>query len=217
MAKAKSTKKPVSKKKTSTKATAAKKPVKSAKKPPVKKPAKKSVKAAAKPTETKKSFLAQRSHLKKPLLIAAGALILIAGAIAVNYNNASDPVADNGGGDIGQAKQFSDQIIEHLRAGECQQIYDKTSEGFRAVITEENWLESCNVASTVLTGQAAQVELADSNLEDDITEYTYRIVAEDGETYVITNQLVYVDGTWLLQGIDSRVESSGAEGESEGE
>lgn len=180
-----------------------------AKKSTKKKPPKPAAKAAAAKTAkkpAKATFPKDRSRYKKPLLILAGILVLAAAAIAANYNNAAPAVPQPEVGDPLQARDFSNGIIEHLRKGECAQIADKTSLGFQAVITEEQWLASCNVASGVLRGEASEVELEDSNFEDDITEFTYRILATDKETYVITTELVYRDGEWQLQGINSQVE-----------
>jgi hypothetical protein len=204
-----------------------KKPAKPAKKasrkPSATAAAAKSVKAAAKTKTAAKSAklalksakwvkpakttrpAAEKTRPKRLFLSLAALTILIAGAIAANYSNSSESVPESSNTFDPAARQFSDEIIEHLRAGECQEIADKTSRGFQAVITEESWLQQCNLASSVLTGTADPTERVDSNTGDDITEFTYRIPATDDQTYLVTTQLVYRDDIWQLQGIDSRV------------
>lgn len=103
------------------------------------------------------------------------------------------------------AEEFSDHVLEQLRNGQCTEIAAQTSPGFQAVITEEDWLKQCQTASSVLKGVAKEFDVEDSNTEDDITEFSYKIPASDGETYVLTTQLVYRDEKWLLQGINSGV------------
>jgi len=209
-AKKKPTKSP---RKKSTKPAVKAESVKSAKKQ-IKTDASKAVKKPAKAAKTAKATSKARAakpkrRWQKPLLTAAGVLVLAAGVFAANYNNSANPVPDNPeAANVAEAKAFSDSIIEHLRKGECEEIAAKTSEGFQAVIAEETWLQQCNIASGVLTGTASSYELADTNLEDDITEFSYRIRATDDQTYVITTQLVNRDNTWQLQGINSQVEAA---------
>lgn len=207
MAETKKTKKPAPKRKPAKKPTN-KTSAKAASKPKVSKAVKgaKATKAAksVKPTP-KTSAKRDLARYKKPLLIAAGVLVVIAGAIAANYSNASDEVPPAQQGNASEARAFSDDVIEHIRAGECEQIHNKTSEGFQAVISEEVWLEQCGIASSVLTGEAVATERTDSNAEDDITEFSYTIAASDEQTYIVTTQLVYQSGEWKLQGINSEV------------
>lgn len=147
----------------------------------------------------------------RPYVIAAVIVVSICGLlIAKHLRNpkvertpeSSEPTI----GDLIEAESFSKNIIEQLRNGQCAEIADQTSQGFQAVISEEDWLEQCNTASNVLKGAATEFEVADSNVEDDITEFSYKIAANDEETYILTTQLVFRDGQWQLQGINSAID-----------
>lgn len=108
--------------------------------------------------------------------------------------------------DTAGAEEFADRIVEMLRRSQCSQIYSETSLGFRVNASEEQWLAQCTVAASVLKGEAAEVEAADSNTNDDVVEFSYKINAEDDKTYIILVQVVNRNGQWRLQGINSQVE-----------
>ena len=108
--------------------------------------------------------------------------------------------------DMAGAEEFADRIVEMLRRSQCSQIYSETSLGFRVNASEEQWLAQCTIAASVLKGEAAEVGVADSNANDDVVEFSYRINAEDDKTYIILIQVVNRSGLWRLQGINSQVE-----------
>jgi hypothetical protein len=194
MAKAKTAKKPAAK------------PVKAVKKPANPAEPSKPVKSAKTVKPSKPVKQPAKSRFQTPLLFLA-AVLAIGVVIFLDFNaESTDTPSSQQSGSHESAVVFANQVIEHLRQGECAQIADKTSLGFQAVIAEQTWLEQCGIASGVLTGAVEDFELADTNTEDDITEISYKIVATDEQTYIVTTQLVYRDGIWQLQGINSQVE-----------
>lgn len=144
-----------------------------------------------------------------PLLLAFG-LGLIIGLVQDRPGTnvtPSDQTADVQELDLTGAEEFSDRMVGMLRKSQCSQMYSETSLGFRANASEEQWLAQCSVAASVLTGEADEIEKTDSNLNDDVAEFSYRIQAEDDKTYIVLIQAVNRDGAWKLQGINSQVES----------
>lgn len=144
-----------------------------------------------------------------PLILAFGLGFLI-GYVQSPAPSSSDTDGQNTAQtqeiDSTGAEEFADRIIEMLRQSQCSQIYSETSLGFRASASEEAWLSQCSVAATVLKGEASEVQATDSNTNDDVVEFSYRIHAEDGKTYIVLVQTVNRNGQWRLQGIDSQVE-----------
>lgn len=182
---------------------------------PAKKPAKTTapVKSAAKSTAEidtiAKSVVEQKPNVR-PYLFAAIILFAICGLlIAKHLRNPKVEITSQPStptpADLVEGESFSNNIVEQLKNGKCAEIADQTSQGFQAVITEEDWLEQCATAGSVLEGKAKEFKVADSNTKDDITEFSYKIAASDDETYILTTQLVFRDGRWLLQGINSGV------------
>lgn len=119
----------------------------------------------------------------------------------------SEQTADVQELDLTGAEEFSDRMVAMLRKSQCSQMYSETSLGFRANASEEQWLAQCSVAAGVLSGEAVSIESEDSNIGDDVAEFSYRIQAEDEKTYIVLIQSVNRDGAWKLQGINSQVES----------
>ena len=118
----------------------------------------------------------------------------------------SEQTADVQELDLTGAEEFSERMVDMLRKSQCSQMYSETSLGFRANASEEQWLAQCSVAASVLSGEAVSIESEDSNVGDDVVEFSYRIQAEDEKTYIVVIQSVFRDDGWKLQGISSQVE-----------
>lgn len=160
-------------------------------------------KKAAKPDSSSKN-----ARMKRQTLLM---IIPLALAAVLAYVYLSKPKAEQGDPapaavvDTEAAADFSLKIVNHLRQGQCSEIYDQTSLGFQASATREQWTSQCAVASSVLTGAAEGVEVADTVLTDDIVETSYQIKGTDEKTYIVRVETVNRDGQWQLQGINSSV------------
>lgn len=158
----------------------------------------------------KKQSKQQLDKLKRylPLLLAFGLGLLI-GLVQDRpaANTVAEQTSDVQEMDLTGAEEFSDRMVDMLRNSQCSQMYSETSLGFRVNASEEDWLAQCSVAASVLSGEAASVKSEDTNVNDDVAEFSYRIKAEDDKTYIVLIQVVSRDGAWKLQGINSQVES----------
>lgn len=136
-------------------------------------------------------------------LIWLGVIVAILGLSWLSHR---EPVVDTAG-----AQAASDKIIDDFQAGDCETVYQVTTEEFRSRSTEQNWNTQCTTASDVLQGEAEAVETVDNNPDDEAVQFVYRIEGTDEQSYLFTTVMVDREGQWLMDGLSSQVEQAPAE------
>jgi len=128
--------------------------------------------------------------------IAIGIVVFIVGVIALAF------LLTRG------VQSAGDEFLTDLQAGQCTAIYEKTSQEFQSYTDETAWTAVCERIGPVLQGDAKSTGAStETNNGSETGQTDYRITGTDGKTYVVSFQMVKVDGEWLLNALDSSEET----------
>jgi hypothetical protein len=101
--------------------------------------------------------------------------------------------------------EIAGDVVAHLQAAECDEIFAITSETFREFTDAAKWDTECSRVAALLIGDATQTSLQIQTNTDgrDVSQANYRISDSGGNDYSVIMTFVDNDG-WQLDAITSQ-------------
>jgi hypothetical protein len=146
-------------------------------------------------SETKRRPVKKRNWVKK-ILFGIIAFVVIIFGLAFFFTKG--------------ASEAADQIIGDLQAGNCTEVYNVTSQGFKDQTSSDVWDENCQRISPILAGEPEKlgVEVSAESGQDSTSNVSYKIKGTDDVTYIVELVMAQEGGQWHLVGLNSQIDTA---------